>query len=256
MGDISMNKEQLLVELEILSARLTELENAEEELARQKLLAELGKLAGGISHELRNPLASIANSVYFLKMELEDSNQDVQDSLAIIEKECQAATRIIKDLLDFARSPSCHAQPISIRPLVLDVLGDQEMQQNILIEVDIPIDMPSIFVDAQQMSIVLTNFISNAYEAMPEGGKLTIKAELDHQEGDWVWLSVSDTGTGIKPEDRQKIFEPLFTTKRKGIGLGLPICKMMVDVNGGEIKVDSKVGEGTIFSLKLPIGEE
>ena len=110
-------------------------------------------------------------------------------------------------------------------------------------------DLPSIYVDAQQISQVLINLINNAYQAMPDGGELLLQAKV---EGEYIGLSLSDTGCGMSAETLEKIFEPLFTTKARGIGLGLAVSRNLIEVNGGQIEVKSTEGQGSIFTLILP----
>jgi signal transduction histidine kinase len=134
--------------------------------------------------------------------------------------------------------------------LVADVLEQNPPPKQVQVTTSFAPDLPPVFVDATQMGHqVLANLVTNAYQAMPKGGELTISA---HSEDGWVKLSIADTGVGMSPETMAKIFEPLFTTKAKGIGLGLAVSKNLVEVNDGTIEVQSVEGQGAIFTIILP----
>jgi len=239
--------------LEVMVAERTrELRDAQEKLFRQKSLAVLGELAGGVGHELRNPLGVITNASYFLNMTLTDADAKTQEHLQMIDSEAKNATRIISDLLDFARVKSADRSPAQASKLVAAVLSQHPAPDNVTTKVDIPDDLPPLFVDSLQIEQVLGNLVDNAYQAMLEGGKLFFEA---HMDGEFINLAVSDTGVGISPDDIDKIFEPLFTTKQQGIGLGLAISSKLVQANDGRIRVESKIGKGTVFTLIMPIGE-
>ncbi len=137
--------------------------------------------------------------------------------------------------------------------LVSPVLERHPAPETVRVAIEVPADVPAVVVDPQQMRLALGNLISNAYQAMEEGGDLTIAGRV---ENGGVALTVSDTGSGISPENMEKIFEPLFTTKRRGIGLGLAICRSLVLANGGTLEVESTQGEGSAFTITLPSEHE
>jgi len=174
--------------------------------------------------------------------------------LEILDREVTTATRIIDALLDFARpSPSVHRE-VNINRVVQAALSRAVMPENV--EVVSPLDpaLPTIEGDPGQLGQAFGNIILNAIQAMPDGGRLMVRSEV--VSPGWVSISFSDTGVGIPPDNLGKIFEPLFTTKARGIGLGLAICRMMVERHGGTVEVDSEVGKGSTFTVKLPIGSE
>lgn len=223
----------------------------EEELRRIEKLAVLGKLAGGVAHELRNPLGSIKNAVFLLNMIFKESTGEVKESLEIIQDEVVASEEIITSLLDFA-----HPKPLLIENVVIsDVV--QSSQKNITVPEKVVIvnnlnkKIPSIVADSKQLTLVFRNIISNAIQAMPEGGQLVINAKI--QKKKWFVISFSDSGVGIPEENLGRLFEPLFTTKAKGIGLGLAVSKALIEGHGGSIEVDSRVEKGSTFTVKLPI---
>jgi len=237
---------------EMVEERTRELETAQERLIRQEKLAVLGQMAGGVGHELRNPLGVISNAVYFLQMVLTEADETVTEYLGIIASRVQEAEKIISDLLNLSRNRRADKTEVAIRQLLEGVLARHPVPKGVTVAVEIPPNLPSIFVDAQQIGQVLTNLVTNAYHAMLDGGALTFSAQAEQGQ---MHLSITDTGCGISPETMEKIFEPLFTTRSKGIGLGLAISKNLVNVNGGSIEVESIAGQGSTFTLTLPTGE-
>jgi PAS domain S-box-containing protein len=241
-------------ELEAMVKERTQtLRDTQEKLLRQERLAALGQLAGGVGHELRTPLSTISNAVYFLKMKLQSADTAIREYLDIIKNQVRKGEKIIADLLDFSRVKSLERREIKVDGVVNRVLETQEFPDSIQVTVDIPKDLPALFADSTHIEQVLGNLIANACQAMPEGGTLAINARL---EGGMVAIDVHDTGSGIAPEHLKKVFEPLFTTKAKGIGLGLAVCKNLIEANNGTITVKSEEGKGATFTLCLPAGKE
>ena len=238
-----------------VAARTRELTEAQEKLLRQEKLAVLGQLAGSVGHELRNQLGVINNAVYYLKMTQPEAGEKISKYHAVIEQEVHNAEKIITDLLDFARVKSVDQKLIAIPILVQSVLARFLVPEYITTVLDLPPDLPNIFVDQRQMEQVLGNLTTNACQAMAEGGKLTISAQPvalgDGQPA--VSIRVIDTGSGITAENLKKLFEPLFTTKARGIGLGLAVSKKLAEANGGRIEVESEVGKGSTFTVYLPV---
>ena len=264
---------------EMVEERAKELREAQEQLVRREKLAVLGQLAGGVGHELRNPLGVISNAVYFLQMVLSpgeplaphlpgarsaggdagsDADETTQEYLGIIASEVHNAERIISDLLDFSRTQSAEREEVAVSDLIAEVLERRPPPENVEVTARIPPDLPPVFVDPGQIGQVLDNLVTNAYQAMPEGGQLvveTLEVFPKLPKSGWVSLSVADTGCGIPRENMAKIFEPLFTTRAKGIGLGLAVARNLVELNGGSIEVESKEGEGSTFTVTLPTRE-
>lgn len=227
------------------------LSEAREELMRNEKLAVLGQLSGTVSHELRNPLSAMSNAVYYLKAVMTDAEDIVKEYLDIIISEIENSKRIITDLLDFARTKKAEKIKTSVFFLVRASLEKCHIPANTEIKIKIPDTLSSVTADPYQIVQVLYNLIMNAVQAMPRGGILTIMAEEDIGSG-MITVSVADTGEGISPEVRGKIFQPLFTTKTEGIGLGLTVCRNLIEANGGRINVSSSPGNGTVFSIILP----
>jgi signal transduction histidine kinase len=230
--------------------RTRELRATQEQLVRQEKLAVLGQLAGGVGHELRNPLAVIKSAIYYLKLVQPDANMEVKEYLDRIEKEIRTSEKIITDLLDFARNSSGERESVSVPELVRLTLERFPVPQPISTVLELPADLPKVYVDPRQMEQVLGNLIVNACQAMGEGGKLTISAK---RQKELVAIAVIDTGAGITPENMQKLFEPLFTTKPKGIGLGLAVSRKLAEANEGRIEVQSELGKGSTFTLYVPV---
>jgi len=239
---------------EMVEARTRELREAQEKLIRQEKLAVLGQLAGGVGHELRNPLAVINNAVYFLKLIQPQADEKVKEYLRLIERETHNADKIINDLLDFSRVKSMQREPASVADLLARVLERFPAPAAVQVTLDLPGDLPPVYADPRQVEQVLGNLVVNACQAMPQGGQLSVFSEqcsVDSEQ--WVLIRVKDTGVGIPPENLDKIFEPLFTTKVKGIGLGLAVSQKLIEANGGRLEVQSAPGMGSTFTLYLPV---
>jgi len=234
-----------------LNMMVDDIREAQEQLVRQEKLAVLGQLAGGVGHELRNPLGVIKNLVYFLNMALETQDPELKKTLKMLEKEVATAERIINSLLDFARAKPPLRRKVDIRQILPRVLSRISIPKNIKVEYPVKESLPRVQADPDQLDQVFGNIILNAFQAMPQGGQLMIKAET--QEPGWVAVSFADTGVGIPGENIEKIFEPLFTSKAKGIGLGMAISKSFVEGHGGIINVHSQIGKGSTFTVKLPV---
>jgi signal transduction histidine kinase len=282
---------KLNAELELrVEERTRELVEAQEQLVRKERLAVLGQLAGGVSHELRNPLSVISSAIYYLKLVQPDAEEKIKQYHAMIEQETFNAEKIISDLLDFAHIESVDREPVSVPELVGRVLSRFPVPPSVEVRLDFPPDLPMVFADPRQIEQVIGNLTINACQAMPllhsatvvvpqkstgatppagiipparatspkagsttgmpEGRMLAISAR---QVKEAVAISVKDTGTGISRENMKKIFEPLFTTKPKGIGLGLAVSKRLVEANDGRIEVESEPGNGSTFTIWLPI---
>ena len=230
--------------------RTRELREAQEQLVRQEKLAVLGQLAGGVGHELRNPLAVIVNAVYFLKLVQPEADEKIKDYLGMIERETRTAEMIIADLLDFARVQAAEREAVSVSELVRQTLQRFPAPASVQVTLEIPPDPLKVYADPRQITQVLGNLTVNACQAMKDGGKLTIESRQQEQ---MIAIAVKDTGTGISPENMRKLFEPLFTTKAKGIGLGLAVSQKLAEANGGRIEVQSEPGVGSTFTLWLPV---
>ena len=234
----------------MVKIRTKELSQVQERLIRQEKLAILGQLAGGIGHELRNPLGVISNAVYFLQMVLNETTDTVKEYLDIISTRVNEAEKIVSDLLDLSRIRSAEKEAAQVSDLIDKALQRHPPPETIIVKANISTELPFIEVDSQQIGQVLANLLINAYQAMPQGGQIVIEAIV---EQDQIRLSTSDTGVGMSTDVKNKVFEPLFTTKSKGIGLGLAVSRNLVEINGGEITVESTEGKGSTFIITLPL---
>jgi signal transduction histidine kinase len=235
----------------MVDERTKQLHDAQEQLVRREKLAVLGQLAGGVGHELRNPLAVISSAVYYLKMIHSDGDETAIEYLDMISAEVHNSNQIIADLLDFARTRPPAREEISVSALVHQELERRPAPPNVHVIAEIPPRLPPMCVDPAQIALVLGNLITNAYQAMPDGGNLTISASADKTE---VAIALTDTGGGISAGNMEKLFEPLFTTKPRGVGLGLATSRNLAEANGGTIEAESDgvPGEGSTFTLSLP----
>ena len=223
------------------------LQRAQEELVRKERLAALGQLAGGVGHELRNPLGVIKNSVYFLNMVL-PADEKVRKHFGIIEREIATATRIVGDLLDYARVREPVREPVDLSALVREALDRVTIPPTVRVETALDDGLPRVMADPIQIGQIVNNLLTNAVQAMPDGGLLTVSSGRD---GHHLLITVEDTGVGIAPENMTRIFQPLFTTKARGIGLGLALAVNLASAHGGGIAVQSTPGQGSRFSLRL-----
>jgi signal transduction histidine kinase len=235
-----------------LKDALSELHQTQEALVLREKLVILGQLAGGVGHELRNPLGVMTNAIYYLTIKLKSAPDDVKEYLGILRTQVGLSEKIVGDLLDFARVKQPNTDVVSLPSLVdeqLARIGPQE-QEGITVERDFPPDLPSVNVDRVQMGQVILNLVSNAMHAMAGGGTLTVRA----REGvnGVVTLDVVDTGVGMTSEQLAKMFDPLYTTKARGIGLGLSVSRSLAQANGGEISAESEPGVGSTVTVSFP----
>ena len=236
--------------LETLVEEQTEtITETREELARAAQLAAIGELASGIGHELRNPLASISNAVYYLKnTSAEDPKRG--DMIQLIDEEVQVSAKIINDLLTFSREIHADKTRVDLSELVKKALAEITVPDDIKVELDLLQETPAVEADPQQITQILDNLMRNACQAMPDGGTLKVQMRtLPHE----VQVCIVDSGVGIPEEIKPKIFAPLFSTKPSGTGLGLGLAEKYAYANGGRITFDSQVGKGSTFTLHLPV---
>jgi signal transduction histidine kinase len=211
-------------------------------------LATLGQIAGGVAHELRNPLNVVRTSVYYLLNASDPSAEKKAEHLHRIERQVELADGVISALANFARLPVPEARPFAVSSLVRDVLSATPPPDGIEVNLIGLDELPAVAADRGQLQIVFGNLVRNAQEVMPSGGRMTIGGR---SIGDSVEISVTDTGPGIAADQLAKIMEPFFTTKARGLGLGLAISRSIVDKNQGKLLVASEPGRGTTFTVRL-----
>ncbi len=229
---------------------VTEHKRMEEALLRSERLAAIGEMAATIAHDLRNPLTGISGAAYHLKKKLGPvADEKSNEMLELIERDIEYANRIMSELLEYSADLRLELAEAGLRSIVEEALFLAHAPSNIRVS-NLTSDQPRIEVDAENMKRVFVNLIRNSIEAMPEGGELTIRST--ESDGN-LQINVSDTGAGITDEAGGRIWAPFFTTKAKGIGLGLSVCKRIVEAHKGHISFSTEIGKGTTFTLAIPI---
>jgi two-component system NtrC family sensor kinase len=242
----------------------------EEELIRSEKLVSLGQLAASVAHEVNNPLAGIMVYIKLLLKRYKErkiQNENTKKQLLKIEKELERTTRIIRNLLDFARQSEPNIRPVNINKVLEAALLLVEHQinlENIKLVRKSEARLPLVLADFDKIQQVFVNIIMNAIQAMPDGGNLTISTSvakgvrIGESLKDTVRIDIKDTGVGISKENMSKLFTPFFTTKEKGkgVGLGLPVVHGIIEQHKGKIKVASESNVGTTFTIYLEVMDE
>jgi two-component system NtrC family sensor kinase len=253
--------EKLQVEVE---KKTREISEAQEHLIDAEKLASLGRLAAGVAHELNSPLTGILSFSHLMRQRMDPGRKEDIEDLDVIIQQTNRCSKIIKGLLGFARKGASEQLPVNINE-VLESATSMVMNQSKFHDVELPLHLgeglPQVIVDPNLMQQVFINMLTNAADAMDNKGKITITTRASggdgkgDVEGEFVEVEFSDTGSGIMQEDMGKIFEPFFTTKPvgEGTGLGLPVSYGIIKRHGGDILVESTVGEGTSFRIRLPV---
>jgi signal transduction histidine kinase len=240
-------------EMREVALRRAQAEASQEALVRSEKLAAVGQLAASVGHELRNPLAAVRTAATYIGKRVKDgqaSDPKVPQFIGVIERELGACSKIISDLLDFARERPPEMAPCPLRNLVADAIALVPGRANVEIVNEVPEDLPVPNLDKDQFRQVIVNLVQNAVEAMPaEGsGRVAVKGAV---QGSGIRLSIADNGPGISKETLGHIFEPLFTTKTKGTGLGLAIVHNILRRHGADVNVESELGKGTTFHVDI-----
>lgn len=241
----------------ILFRDLSEVKQLKDEIARSERLASIGRLAAGVAHEIRNPLSSIKGFATYFKERYREVPED-QKAAEIMIQEVERMNKVIGQLLEFASPLNIEKKPASLVALVrhsLKMIEADAHGRGIKINTSISPDIERAFVDPDKTKQVFLNLYLNAFEAMENGGTLFVELREDDSAGA-VRIIISDNGTGIKDEDLTRVFDPYFTTKSSGTGLGLAIVHKIVESHGGEVRVESRQGEGTAVTILLPYSIE
>lgn len=227
-------------------------EERTKDLRNAERLATIGEMASMIGHDLRNPLTGIAGAVHYLKEKVgPEIEEDMEKMFDLIVRSIEASNNIIADLLDYSRELTLEFQNVDIRKLVEDSFAAIDLPDGI--EVSNRTEAGTgVYVDKLKMKRVFINLFQNAIDAMPDGGRIDVESKESDMD---LEVAVIDTGSGIPEGIMDKIWTPLFTTKEKGMGFGLAICKKIVEAHRGSITVESDVGEGTKFKLTLPLSD-
>jgi two-component system, NtrC family, sensor kinase len=252
-GDASGLMEASLSLTKLLDLDLAIIEDAYQveasaKLQRTERLATMGQIAGGIAHELRNPLNVVKTSVYFLLNARSPTPEKAAEHLRRIERHVALADGVITTLTSFARMPAPDIRPVSVERCIRESLELNDLGAEIRVEITCPPTLPPVLADLDQLRIVFGNLIRNARDAMPEGGRLSIEARPIAED---VVIEIADTGVGITPDVLTRIMEPLYSTKARGLGLGLAIVRAILDKIQGSLDVASQPGRGSTFTVTL-----
>jgi signal transduction histidine kinase len=255
-------------------AKLRANKELEDRLHQAERLSSIGQLASGIAHEIRNPLNFINLSIDHLRSRFLPTDPHSQEEfthlVSWMKTEIHRLNTMITNFLTYGKPLKLEARPCDLTPLLRDVVSmvsGKAEEQGIEVERDFSVNLPRVLIDGEQIKTCFVNVLVNAFQAMPQGGKLTITARLvngtdpsppspSSGSGRWVEARFQDTGSGIAPEDLAKVFEPYFTTKEVGIGLGLALTKKIVEEHGGVITLASVRDQGTTVNIRLPVEEQ
>jgi len=229
--------------------RTSELKKSQEQLLKAQRLAVIGEMAGMVGHDLRNPLTSIAGAAYYLKKRLSPKiDGKIKEMLELTEKNIVYSNKIINDLLDYSREIKLDLTAINPKSIIREALSLVEIPKNVQV-IDLTENKPKIKVDVEKLKRAFVNIIKNAVEAMPKGGTLTIESRKSDGNLEFVF---SDTGVGMSKKTMENLWIPLFTTKAKGMGFGLAVCKRIIEAHRGSISVKSASRKGATFTLTIP----
>jgi signal transduction histidine kinase len=237
---------------EKLRGQADQLLQIEEQLRRADRLSAMGELSAGMAHEIRNPLASIKGTAEILRDGI-DSNDKKYEFAQILVREVDRLENVVRDFLRFARPDEGVREEVRICEALSDVVTltrQQALKSKVEIELDCPENLPLINGNFEHLKQAFLNFVLNALQVMPDGGRLTIKGVVDQQ---LLRVAFSDTGPGISEELQARVFNPFYTTRQEGTGLGLAITHRIIDAHGGRILLESSEGAGATFTVELPI---
>jgi signal transduction histidine kinase len=234
-----------------LRQSVQQLEQTQEALLASERLAALGQMAATVGHELRNPLGVLTNSMYLIRAATAGTaDERLNRHLSTADREIAAATLIVSDLLEFARPRAAAPRAVDVADLLEETLSVAPPASGIAATIDDVAGLPPVLADRDQLRQVLLNLLTNAYEAMQTGGSVRLSAQLC---GDGIEVTVRDDGPGMDEATAQRVFEPFFSSKIKGTGLGLAVSKRIVESHGGSLSLDSAEGDGCTARVWLPL---
>ncbi|MCA9213058.1 MAG: PAS domain S-box protein [Planctomycetales bacterium] len=228
--------------------RTKQLEAAQEQLVQKERLATLGQVSGGMAHEIRNPLNAVKTSAYYLLHAQNPPEEKVRQHLERIDRQVTLIDNVVTALSDVARLPEPKMRQINLAAMLEQILTSVEFPASVKPVYTGPADLPRVLADEHQLPIAFRNLIRNARDAMPSGGTLEVITDV---VGDRVRVQVIDEGVGIPPGDLERILEPLYSTKARGLGLGLAITRTILSKNRAELLVESDLGQGSTFTVLL-----
>jgi len=228
-----------------------QLQQIQEKLLTSERLATLGQFSGNISHELRNPLGVIDSSVYYLKTRLKDADGKVHEHLDRIKSSVRSSTSIIESLLNLTRMEEPRLGRLDLIAIISDAIATSKVPGEVNVIRNFPEQEVPLNADGEQLRMAFKNIIKNAVEAMDGQGTLSVTA---HTNADGkAEVSFADSGSGITTENLERVFQPLFSTKAKGIGFGLSIVMAIIEKHGGTIEAKSEPGKGANIIIRLPL---
>jgi len=236
--------------------RTAELKQAQAQLLRQERFSALGELMATVAHELRNPMSAITNTLFTLRQSVNGSGLDLERPMHRLERSVARCDRIINDLVDFSNLREIQCRPVTADKWLADLLDAQKLPEGVMLQRHLAAGGQQANIDPTLMRRAMVNLIENASQALTEEGKnlrerrITIGSDVT---AGWLAIVVEDTGIGIAPDILPKVFEPLFSTRSFGTGLGLAVVKQVVDQHSGKITIESKPGHGTRVAILLPL---
>ncbi len=237
----------------MVAERTRELRASQEKLVHAERLAVMGKFASGIAHEIRNPLGVIDSSVYYLKLLLQDADEETRQQFDRIKLNVTKCTTIIQNLQNLTKMKGPQKVRLDIAAVIADGLAASHVPPSVKVVQQVAAGEFWVDADREQLVMVFRNIVTNAVQAMQNAGTLGVTHGKTEDGG--IEVAFEDSGPGIAPENLEKLFQPFFSTKEKGFGVGLPICQMIIEKHGGTLKAQSEAGQGAAFIVRLPIAE-
>jgi PAS domain S-box-containing protein len=242
----------------LLFRDITEKSRFERQLSSQNQLSTIGILASWVAHEVRNPLTAINVHLELLKEEVlnpsEGSKEEIATIIQTIQSEVERLDNNVRGFLDFSKLPPLKREPTDLNQFIKSIewfINSEAQQADVKVVTQLGEDLPRIPIDTNQLTLAIINLVKNSIQAMPSGGNLTITTSNNAES---ISLTINDEGEGIAPENMDKIFDFLFSTKPHGSGLGLPICRRIIKEHGAEISFESTIGKGSTFTISFPKG--
>ena len=241
----------------LTSHDITERKELEHQLLQSERLATIGEMSAKVAHEIRNPLSSISLNTELLYDEISNDNgerkSDAENLIQSILNEVDTLTAISDEYLQFARFPKLETRPASINEVLIELtkfFNKEIVQRCISLKENYASDLPQILLDTKQIKQAFLNILKNSFESMPEGGELSITTRLKDEN---VEVNITDTGSGINRSDIRRVFDPFYSTKVKGTGLGLALTMKTVEGHGGDINCESTIAKGTTMIISFPV---